>query len=430
MRRIALGLVILVGGLANAGPLRAGVYNLDPPPSIYRSDFVESGLRNPTSVLSHLNDLRAINEVSPNPGLLREGYLRQAAELHDKERAGTLSAEDRVNLGACLIRLGRLGQARTVLEEAARVVPESSPAHFLVLLNLTSAYQDEPELLPRAIMTQARALKAWPEVRAGWSSAESDWYRRAETYALKLLQLRQAEMRAAGGRPVEYKTVDALFPGVPFVGPGGRYEAGAITFESRNNLPLDAESLVIQLLLWQPSDNRLYWLYGELLNARGAVDFAIRILRELVNSRQMRAPELLAHRRVLLEAEEEFTAVQEFVQKPASWEPLLWLTAPRGQLLVPGIGAAANETAWAAAYELAAQPPTPPPAPAPPAPAAGDALPDWRHVTVSFLAGAVAAVLGALQWQQWRRRRVSPDPDAPKGPVAGPASSYSRPADG
>ncbi|HWG42990.1 MAG TPA: tetratricopeptide repeat protein [Gemmataceae bacterium] len=405
MRRFLLSLAIVGGGLASAGPLRAGVYNLDPPSSIYRSEFHEATQPNADSFTMRLADLRGINEQTPQPGRLRAGYRRQADELEVREKADALSPEDRVNLSACLIRLGRLDRARTVLEKAERVVPVDHPAHFLILLNLASAYQDNAELLPRAIDLQTRALDAWPDMRAGWSLAESDWYRRVETFVLRLMNLRQGEARSAGGRPRPYETVDAVFAGVRFLGSKDRYEAGTIAFDMRNKLPRDAESIAIQMALWRPEDDRLYWLVGELLNARGDIETAYTVFDKLVYSRQHKERELLAHRNVLRGAQDEFKTVQEFIQQPAKWEQLLWAMAPRGSLLTPGLGSAANETAWVAALHLAS-PPLPSSPPSSPATATpSSVLPDWRHVTISFLTGMVVAVLGALQWQQWRPRK-------------------------
>src|SRR6476659_2765263 len=146
MRRMLLSLAILVGGLAPVGPVRAGVYDLDPPASNYRSEFLEAIQPNGKSLETRLPDMRAIDERAEYPGTLRAGYLRQAEALLIKQHEGSLSPEERVNLGGCLIRLGRLAKAREVLEEAQRVVPADTPAHFLILLNLARAYQEEPEL--------------------------------------------------------------------------------------------------------------------------------------------------------------------------------------------------------------------------------------------------------------------------------------------
>jgi tetratricopeptide (TPR) repeat protein len=344
--------------------------------------------------------------------------LQQVADLEAKKRAGSLSPEERINLGACLIRLGRLDPAIGVLEEALRVVPADADCRFLILANLASAYQERADLLPRAIATQTMALKAWPRLWAGWGSEEWNWYRRAETYALKLMQLRQNEWRNAAGRPVTYQTVDALFPGVRFVGPGGHYEAGTIDFDMWNQLPRDADALVRQLVLWQPSDDRLFWLYGELLNAAGDVEFAFQVLKELVDARRQGGRELYEHRRVLRAAQEPFKTLLGSANEPGKLrkltvqEALLWSVAPRGQLTAPGIGAVAQEMGWAAAHTRAGQldgevpissPAAPESSASPPAPSGW--VPDWRGMGVSFVAGVVVALLGALQWQQWRRRR-------------------------
>jgi hypothetical protein len=432
-----LSLAILASGLANAAPLRAGVYDLDPPRSIYRGEFAEATTRNTTSIFSRLADLRRTDDrlgkvLKPGPDSLRAGYEKQVGDLEARRRAGHLSAEDRVNLGAGLIRMGRLDKAREVLEEAERVVPADAPCYFLILLNLARAYQEESELLSRAIVTQTRALQAWPVVWAGWNVAESNWYHRVETFSLRLMNLRQAELRTAGGRAVDYRTVDDLFPGVRFLGRSGEYEAGSIRFDMRNQLPLDAESVVIQLLLWQPFDDRLFWLYGELLNAKGDVETAYRVLRELVDARNLGKPELIAHRRVLRDAEPTFKKVMEFTQQPSAWVALLSMVAPRGSLQPPIIGAAANEIGWSASYRLAAaEPATAAVAPTAASQTPSSWLPDWRQVTVGFLTGIVVAILGALQWQQWRRpRRAAADMESsPAGEVAGP-SGYSRPVDG
>ena len=82
MSRILLSLAILVGGLVNVRPLYAGVYNLDPPRSLYRSEFVEAASRNATSVLLRLADLRAIDDrlgkvLKTAPDSLRAGYVKQ-----------------------------------------------------------------------------------------------------------------------------------------------------------------------------------------------------------------------------------------------------------------------------------------------------------------------------------------------------------------
>jgi len=379
-----------------ADPLRAGVYNLDPPQSGYPSDFVQATARNPSTALVYLGDLRSSKDPPANapktePTLLRAAYLRQVAELEAKQNAGGLSPEDRVNLGACLLRLGRIPQATAVLEEAERLVPADAPCRCFLLANLASAYQENDDLLQRAIDTQQQALKIWPTEWPKWKPGEGLWYRRAETYALKLMRLRQAEQRRAAGRPSDFQTVDDLFPGVRFVGPKGNYEAGRIDFVQWNELPFDAESIVLQLVFWRPFDDRLYWQYGELLNAGSRVDFAYRVLNELFAGRQRtQQREIQQHYRILRTARE--SATESANPMTADWG--LWLGRT---------GSVRDQSSPVAD------------APGSPEQPSRGALPDWRLISVSFATGMVVAVLAVLQWQQWRRRRLSSLRDAEHG---------------
>jgi tetratricopeptide (TPR) repeat protein len=417
MRRIVLSAAILMGVGAQACSLQAGVYNLDPPRK-YPSDFAQVNALDPIwRVLVHLGELRAVHDAAkapPKADSLRAAYEKQSAELEELQRYGMLTPTDRVNLGACLIRMGRYPKAREVLEESLRIVPPDSSVYFLLLLNLASAYQEDDALLQRAIDLQTQGLRNWPGLFPGWNRWESDWYRRAEQYALTLMRLRQREQIRNQGRPLnELPPLDELFGTVRFVGSSGSYEAGGIAFEQGNKLPADAEKIVLQLLLWRPLDPRLNWLYGELLNARGQVDWAFSVLdfcKQLASNRELRQ-----HHLVLREAVNAYKALfadgagpGENVRKQAL---LLWSLSPRGVLLAPAIGVAANEIGGVAAsadtsnriggrQALEASI-----AQGANAPRSAAALPDWRQLAVSFITGVVVAVLGVLQWQQWRRHR-------------------------
>ncbi len=413
MRRMVLSMALLIGGRA-----QAGVYNLDPPPN-YPSDFSQVNTLDPIwRVLVHLGELRAVHDAAklpPKTDSLRAAYEKQLAKLEQQQRDGTLSPRERVSLGACLIRMGRYPQARAALEESRRVVPPDSPFHFLLLLNLASAYQEEDALfLQRAIDLQTQALRSWPALVPGWNRSESSWYRRAEQYALTLMQRRHGEQGLTQGRGLgELPPLDELFGKVRFVGRSGQYEAGGLAFEQENRLPVDAEKIVLQLLLWRPLDVRLNWLYGELLNVRGQVDWAFKVLdscKQLASNRELRQ-----HYQVLREAVEPYKAL--FVDNTGSGEDrrkqalLLWMLAPRGALMAPALGVAANESAGVAAstdfstLSGGREPSETPSAQGADAPRSAAILPDWRQLTVSFLTGVVVALLGVFQWQQWRRPR-------------------------
>lgn len=376
-RTLLMALAVMANGAIAADPLRAGIYNLHPPSSAYPSEYVQATAKNPATARVYLLEVQSIRDLPANApkreaSSLRKGYERQLAELEAKQRDGKLSPEERVDRGACLLRMGRIPQATAALEEAQRTTPADAPYRCFLLANLASAYQENEDLLPRALDTQSQALKLWPTQWPGWKRGEGLWYRRVETYALKLMQLRQAEQRLSRGRPGEYTSVDALFPRVRYIGPGGRYQAGGIDFAQWNELPFDAESIVVQLVFWRPFDDRLYWQYGELLNAGGRVDFAYKILDYLYVVRLQRQAELQEHYRILKAAK----SMQS--SRLSDWGT--WIGGSREE-----------RKPTAAASE--------------PAPVASSAaLPDWRTLAVSFATGIIVAVLAMLQWRQWRPR--------------------------
>lgn len=419
MRRILLTTALLMGGWTQANTLLAGVYNLDPPRK-YPSDYAQVNAVDPIwRVLMHLGELRAVHDaakLASKADTLRAAYETQLAKLGRKQSDGTLTSEDRVNLSACLIRMGRYPQARAVLEESLRVVPPDNAVYFLLLLNLASAYQEEDALLQRAIDLETQALRSWPALLPGWNRTESDWYRHAERYALTLMRLRQREQIRTQGRVAnELPPLDELFGKVRFVGAGGQYEAGGIAFEQREQLTADAEKIVVQLLLWRPLDPRLNWLYGELLNVRGQVDWAFSVLdfcKQLASNRELRQ-----HYQVLREAvpiyKELFTDSTGSGEDRRRQALLFWSLLPRGTLLAPAVGAAAYEIGGVAAFtdfSILSTEPQPQPARTREtqedrAPRSNTALPEWRQLTVGFFTGVVVALLGVLQWQQWRRHR-------------------------
>ncbi len=390
MHALRLGVAMLMFGLAVGQEARAGIYNLDEPKTGWVIGPSSRDKGNPLppkqvrlwrAELANAHDLFNPEEKEkddkgqPKPPAkpkspLRLAYEKQLAELEQRGRDGKLSPADRVSLSGCLLRLGRVREAKKVLEEGLRTLPEEEPIRFLLLLNLATAEWENEDLRLRAIDKQTEALRVWPERWKdwGWDRATWEWYRWAEKYNLALMRLRQREIGQPGLGP------DALFPRLRFTGPTGQYEAGSIALDQWNELPHDAEQLVTQLMIWQPRDPRLYWLYGELLNARGDVLGAYEVFDYL---RQFEGgggfPELVRHRRVLLEAQEE-------IKKDANEEV---------GVFVP--------------------PPPPPEYP----------MPDWRALTIGFLVGVVVTVLSVFQLREWRRR-------APVAPPPGPPAEWDR----
>src|SRR5262249_7754813 len=180
----------------------------------------------------------------------------------------------------------RYREAVNILKPAERDPKERD--NFLIYANLATAEYLDGQLV-RARDYLADALRMWPEEWSrvskqrrqwledmGWNEARFKLYRRAETYLLKLIRLRSRERPQAFGRPSPLGSdVEPLFEGgnpptpVRFVGDSGKYEAGNIARAEKAKLPPDAVEIVEQLLIWLPHDDRLFWLLGELLNARG-----------------------------------------------------------------------------------------------------------------------------------------------------------------
>jgi tetratricopeptide (TPR) repeat protein len=342
--------------VASAGTARAGLYfpsedklwpgGKGPEPTSARSFRL---------VLSSLFGLPS----EQNAGDLRKAYVQKADELAKK--AATLTTAERVDLSACYLRLGKPEEAQAVLEPVAR----GEAPHFMVLANLATA-NEMANRMDRAISYEEQALSRWPREVDGISPEKLRWYRRVEKYHLTLLKLRYRE--SAGGSRTPQAQVDALFPGFGVWKEGQEYQAGAVAPEVWAELPGDAVPIVQQLLIWLPQDSYLYWLLGELVNARGDVAQATDILSDLMQRNFAPGPIIRQHLRTLREAR---TAA--------------------GKL---EIGQEATEDSPA---------PSSAPAPLPTAPASW--LPDLRHVVVSFAAGAIVAFLIGQQWRQAGRRR-------------------------
>jgi hypothetical protein len=361
-----------------------------------------------------LADYRAAAVVGPN----HERYLRRVKELEEKESQGTLSLDDRINLGAYYIRLQQPQKAIRVLEAKAR-----ESRHFLLRANLATAYEMAGGLDDRARDYRQLALASWPATYAAWDGAQLNFYRKAEQYHLTLLQLRQQSARARTGR--SRLQLDNLFPRVQFVGPGGEYEAGTIAPAQWADIPADAIDVVMQLLLWMPFDDPLHWQLGELLNARGDVSGAAAMMKEVLNKSQDPAkwdaaapPELREHYRVVAAA----AAAREKYYAPevvSARDPFILLKlraalAPRGTGL--GAGDLLQEATWPvlviATEELAQRqardtkrtPDANTKAAAKDATSSASAppswQPNWRQLGVGFGAGALVALLLVMQLRQ------------------------------
>jgi tetratricopeptide (TPR) repeat protein len=294
MRTTLIVAVALSVALVVVGPAPAGAY--------FTSDWTP----NPFDIVpafpefqKQLQGARSIPLVASesDPTSTRSKYKQRVKALEEKAKTGKLTVDDRIDLSACFYYLRQDEDAERALGPALA----EQPTNFLALANLSAASQSTD--LTRAAGHLQDALKNWPEKYGNFSDKALAWYHRAEGYQLKLLRSRAQEARA-GVPGKEAETLDPLFPDVRFVGAGGKYEPGRIAYDEMDKLPSDALSIVQQLVLWQPFDDRLYWLLAEVYNANGEVWTACEIMDELAWVRKYAPPELKEHRRILLSVKE------------------------------------------------------------------------------------------------------------------------------
>jgi tetratricopeptide (TPR) repeat protein len=393
VRSTALALVLCLLG---AAPLRAGVYNTAEPDWPAAQSFDEFRFQR----------LVPLKQIGALDTLLHKRYALMAA-LAARGVSDKMTSEDRLNLSAYLIRLRKYHEAIALLEATVR----KERGNPLLWANLAAAQflESSPDMVRRAKDNQAEAVRLWrtdwqrltKETREwlekiGWKEADYVRYRTAETYLLKLIRLRARELAAppVRGNPLG-KDVEPLFSDgkgnqpVRFVGESGSYEAGKIARAEAAKLPPDAIEIVEQLLIWMPHDDRLYWLLGELFNARGEYVTALAIFEDVAKKLQgirlggqkeeldRKFPDLPeTHRRHALAvlAAKEAADRQELAPGPV--EPLAKVVAP--------------------------EPKRPP---APPMTAKTDSFPiDLRSLGVGFGIGLLVAVLGYWQLREIRRR--------------------------
>lgn len=396
---IALGL-----SLAHT-PAKAGIYFTSESPALP----LPTEFRAITFMLLDLRSIAAdkVNEDTP----VRSRYRKLLANLESKEAQGMLLLEDRIDLGACYLRLLRYRDAKRVLEEAERICPRESPYRFLMLANLAVTFQGLAETeqqatyYDQAIAYQRQCLTAWPELYPGWFLWQGQSFRRAELFYLRMLEVRRREVAQLGGpRAFQWQQYDDLFEGVQFIGLEDEYEAGRVAPTYWDKLPVDAPQLVLQLLYWFPYDDRLYWLYGEVLNTRNQIVEAYLVFDDLVGKRKLRYRTLMRHHRTLEEPARARRALDEQLSRdPTTLMQVLMACSPRGATLAWGAGAGCLEAVWLVVFEVltASETSTNGDSGAPPS---GRIPFAWQPVFVGFGAGTLVGVLLVLQIQQWRRR--------------------------
>jgi tetratricopeptide (TPR) repeat protein len=321
----------------------------------------------PRQFLFELTDLQGVAALASRPlggsqvkvSGFAEEVQKKLNELDNRRKEGKLSVDEALNLSGCSLLLGDFNKAIDVLTP----VLQANPKHFMVLANLANAYQGLGEY-SRAIGYQQQALANWPAKWPGWNPEKRWWYRRAEKYYLTLLELRNREKLLS--KPTD--TLDGLFPNLPFADLKVKYRVGDIDLRVRDRLPPDVLEIVGQLVLWMPQDNRLLWMYAELLNARGEIRPAYDLMVNLRSTRNFNAPALTRNRRELQQAVESIPKDNS----STAGERTGWTADTKAQ---PAEGSGQNT--W---------------------------MPDWRQLGVGFGSGLLVGMLLLLQIGQLRKR--------------------------
>ena len=277
MHRAAL---LVLSGLLVAGSARAGLFDPEKPALEISGDAL------PFEIFrDRLGDLMVAGD-STRETKQRKQMLKARAALQNLTNP---TATELVRRGILALRLRDTDAAFADLHHAAQQDRQNYwAASALGTAHLQSGQYVEAE---RNLAAAHDMLpEPWP------IPPESAAALRTENALRTLAKLRMAERARSARAPL---TIDELF-NVRFSGPNGEYEAGKIDPAELAKLPPDAIATVQQLLLWLPDDSRLYWLLGELYNARGDVDSAFAIFDECIN--RFDAPELRRHRQVLRDA--------------------------------------------------------------------------------------------------------------------------------
>ncbi|MDB5306874.1 MAG: hypothetical protein JWO38_1076 [Gemmataceae bacterium] len=255
---------------------------------------------------------------------------RVLARVKARQLARDLPADATAALAGDMLLLGNTDPAgeadpglyvNKALDLLIRRSRERAPNYF-VFTTLAQAHAARGEWAEAVTYHDAALIDCeMPAKVKGWTDAQRDWLAKLDqTYVPHYLRIRKAE---AEGRPrpaPETEDPTPLFPlpgkdqpaaPVRFVTDAGGYEPGALAEAEAAKFPPDAGAIVQQLLLWFPSDTRLYWLLAELYAVDGQFGAAQKIMDECVGGRQY------GNRKALMEHRGAVTTAAEAQRKAA-----------------------------------------------------------------------------------------------------------------
>jgi hypothetical protein len=287
----------------------------------FKMQFVRlSNVRNP-----ELKDSQGKNPDREQV-LTRVGARRRVKNLPPAELAAL--AGDMLRLGNSDPRAG--GNGGFFVEEAVNLLKPRTRdrvPNYFVFTTLAQLHAARGEWSEALTNHQAALLDAeMPAEVKGLSKAQRDWEAQLDAdYVPHYYAIHRREAEARPRPAPESEEPTPLFPlperdkphtPVRFVNDAGQYEPGTLAAAERAKLPPDAVAVVQQLLLWFPSDARLYWLLAELYAADGKLDEAAAIMDECVWGRQYGNRKLLMdHRAAIRTAIEERQRAEEEAQR-------------------------------------------------------------------------------------------------------------------
>ncbi len=254
--------------------------------------------------------------------------LRFLDRARAHENTPKLSSSEAAAVAVDLLRAGQSDQALNLLGPRTS---DRRPDYF-VFTTLGHIHAARGEWSEALRYHQEGLLDtAMPKELKGLSPTQRDWWQNLDQeYVAHFYRIRNHEAEKRRGlNPTdldhanEQEDVLALFPlsqddktqtPLRFVNEKGEYEPGVLADAEKAKLPPDALAIAQQLVLWYPTETRLYWLLAEIYAALGDLDSAIAIFDELAWSRQY------GNRKVLMDHRSAIRAAIDARPKPVEPE--------------------------------------------------------------------------------------------------------------
>ena len=293
MARILVAFGIFAAAAILAAPIFASLYQPEEPMAVpVRPDGVGEPLpfeevRQRMVTLANIGDPRPTTEGKPNRDrakvLARVFAFQQDRKPTPDELA--IHCVDLLRLGNTDPREGDPGlYVNKAVDLLAPRTRDRVPNYF-IHTTLAEVHAARGEFREAIEYHEAALIDSeMPATVKGWTEPQRNWIKKLDSdYLPHYLRIRKAEMEVSARKSPETEEPTPLFPlpvknklsePVRFANDSGQFEVGSLAKVEREKLPPDAVAIVQQLLLWFPTDTRLFWLLAELYAAEGKLDQA------------------------------------------------------------------------------------------------------------------------------------------------------------